>query len=198
MKAKRRRPGQRAGLAKEDVLSAARAMVEGAGIGALTMRSLATRLGIAPNAVYSHFSDKRSLIDGLLDDLLGDIELPDDRSPWTGSLMRLMTSSRRLVADHPELVPFFLSRPGSGPNAQRLGAAVLGLLARGGIAGPAAGETLQILLVFSIGFAAFEAPRRTRPPAHGGKHPDDATFATGLRWLIEGARSASRLLKNAR
>jgi len=183
---RRRRPGQRAGLGRDEVLAAALAIVEADGVGALTMRSLAARLGVAPNALYSHFADKQALLDGVLDELLGDISIPDvERVPWRAGLVALMTASRRLVADHAALIPLYLSRPGIGPNAQRLGAASLALLARGGVSGAAAGEALQILLIYSLGFAAHEAPRRTRPPARG-KHPDDATFATGLGWLIDG------------
>jgi len=183
---RRRRPGQRAGLDRTEVLAAAREIAEADGVAALTMRSLADRLGIAPNAIYSHFADKQALLDGVLDDLLGDIPIPDlARTPWRAALVALMTASRRLVADHPPLIPLFLSRPGLGPNARRLGDASLALLARGGVTGAAADEALQILLVYSLGFAAHEAPRRTRPPARG-KHPDDATFATGLDWLIDG------------
>ena len=51
--------------------------------------------------------------------------------------------------------PVFLARPGLGPNAARLGEITFGLLRRGGLEGERAVEALRVLLVYSLGFAAF-------------------------------------------
>lgn len=182
-----RRPGQRAGLAPDDVLTAARELAATGGVAAVSMRSLAAALGVAPNALYSHFADKQAVLDALLDALLGEIPTPDAaRGDWRGKLIALLDASRRVVLAHPELISQFLSRPGAGPNAQRLGAAMLALLARAGVTGRAAQDALQILLIYTLGFAAHEAPRRLRAPHAGGRHPDDATFRRGLGWLLDG------------
>ena len=53
----------------------------------------------------------------------------------------------------------FVARPGLGPNAARLGEITLALLRRGGLDGDRAVEALRVLLVYSLGFAAFQAPR---------------------------------------
>jgi hypothetical protein len=99
----------------------------------------------------------------------------------------------------------------------RLGNAMLEQLARAGIEGRPAAEALRILLIYTLGFAAHEAPRAGDPAgvervraseaafrsAHGlrrlqalsgqlAKHADDGTFETGLRWLLAGlAREAA-------
>jgi AcrR family transcriptional regulator len=52
------------------------------------MRTLARRLGVAPNAVYSHVASKADLLDALLDDLLAEVTPPDPGGPgsrWPGS-----------------------------------------------------------------------------------------------------------------
>ncbi len=66
-----RGPGQRAGLSQPAVLAAARELLATAGVDGLTMRALARRLDVAPNALYSHVRSKTDLLDALLDDLPG-------------------------------------------------------------------------------------------------------------------------------
>jgi TetR/AcrR family tetracycline transcriptional repressor len=197
------------------VLAAARALSAREGVAGLTVRGVARRLGVAPNALYSHFADKSALVDALLDSLLAGIEVPAAGDDWRQDLLRLMTESRRLLLAHAELLPLFMSRPARGPNALRLGEVTLSLLGRAGLHGKAAVEALQILLVYTIGFAAHEAPRRADPdrsrrarfeaaaraardlpairalaPALA-RHPTQGTFALGLRWLIEGIAASA-------
>lgn len=212
-----RGPGQRAGLAAPDILSAARALLGEGGRDGLTMRRLADRLGVAPNTIYSHFADKAALLEALVDGLMAEIELPDpDAGDWRAGLAELMTGSRRLVLAHADLIPLFLAQPGRGPNALHLGEVTLALLERGGVRGPRAVEALRILLVYTLGFAAQEAPRRADPDPAGrraaseaamrdaperprvrrmagplARHPDDETFATGLGWLLAGIAAPS-------
>jgi TetR/AcrR family tetracycline transcriptional repressor len=201
------------------VLRAAQAVCRRDGLGQLTMRHLAAELGVAPNALYSHFADKQSLLDALVDELIADVPMPAVAGPedWRDGLFELMTASRRLLLAHPDLIPLFTARPGRGPNAIRLGEVTLGLLDRGGVRGRAAVDAMRILIIYVFGFAAHEAPRRAEPsPTERiarseqafastqlphvranatamAQHPDDQTFATGLRWLLDGiARSAQR------
>src|SRR4051794_19606376 len=143
---RRRGPGERAGLARAVVLEAARAISTREGLGHLTMRRLAARLGVAPNALYSHFADKSALVDALVDAVLGGVPLPVPGGPdWRAGLVHLMSESRRLLLAHAELIPLFLSRAARGPNALRLGEATLGLLARAGLEGAPAVQALQVL-----------------------------------------------------
>jgi AcrR family transcriptional regulator len=174
------------------------------------MRSLAERLGVAANALYSHFPDKATLLDGLLDHLLGDIATPPTRSSdWRGRLAAILRSTRGLLMIHPDLIPLFLARPGRGENAMRLGNEMLEALATAGIEGKMASQALRILLIYTLGFAAHEAPRRMDPEGEQrirqsqqafaraedlprmhqlsgelAQHADDQTFEMGLRWLL--------------
>ena len=60
-------PGHHAGLTNEAILSEARTLGEQKGIDAITMRALARRLGVTPNALYTYFPNKESLMDALLE-----------------------------------------------------------------------------------------------------------------------------------
>ena len=125
------------------------------------MRRLSAALGVMPNAIYTYFADKDALLAGLLDHLLGEIETPDVAGQyWRGGLVEVMDSSRRLVLAHPQLATMFLTRQSVGPNAIRLGEITFRLLRQGGIEGERAVEAFRTLLIYTLGFAAFQAPRQ--------------------------------------
>src|SRR5919106_90497 len=124
-----RTPGQRAGLSRERVLAVARELLAERGFDALTMRALADRLGVSPNAIYSHVEDKTDLVDALLDDVLAEVEAPgpDADDPIEG-LHAIMTSTFDVLLAHPDLVPLYVARQGArGPNAYRLGDVMIAL-----------------------------------------------------------------------
>jgi TetR/AcrR family tetracycline transcriptional repressor len=152
---------------------------------ALTMRALAQRLGVAPNALYSHVDSKTALIDEILDDLLAEIEA-------AAALHALMAATHRVLLAHPHLVPLYLARQGArGPHAQRLGELMLTWLEQYGLTGSQAVEARRVLIVYTLGFAAFA----TRPLFQTDTQPQRpagdlvATFDTGLRWLLDGISS---------
>ena len=169
-----------------------------------------------PNALYTYVSDKDALLDAVLDDLLGDVVAQvGEAEPWREALIRILDASRRLLLDHPQLVPVFLSRPGLGRNAAILGETTFRLLRRAGLEGERAVEAFRVLLIYTLGFAAFQAPRRQADSAartargeaafgslpedafpemrrvarYLAMHPSDENFQTGLRWLLDGMTS---------
>ena len=208
-----RTAGQRAGLTRESILLAARRIADTEGVDHLTMRRLAGELGVMPNTLYSYFPHKEAMLDALIDDLLGDIQ-PGNTTErdWRQGLVEVMDASRRLLLAHPQLVSAFLARPGLGPNAARLGEITFALLRRGGLDGDRAVEAFRVLLIYSLGFAAFQAPRvqtdspeRTRQveatfaglaedtypemrrlAGHLAAPTTDRHFHAGLRWLLDG------------
>ena len=210
--------GQRAGLTRGLVLAAARRIADTEGVDRLTMRRLATELGVLPNALYTYVPDKEALLDALIDDLLGGID-PGEAADgdWRDGLVRVMDSSRRLLLAHPQLVPVFLGRPGLGPNAARLGEITFRLLRRGGLEGERAVEAFRALLVYSLGFAAFQTrrppedaiarsaraeaafaslpedgfPEMRRLARHLASPASDRQFHAGLRWLLDGIATQS-------
>jgi|Tabmets5t2r1_1033131.scaffolds.fasta_scaffold01480_6 TetR/AcrR family transcriptional regulator, tetracycline repressor protein len=182
-----RSPGQRAGLTQARVLEAAHELVADEGVAGLTMRALAGRLGVLPNALYSHVATKNALVDALLDDLLAQVAEPgaDVEDPIDG-LRTMMTSTFEVLVAHADLVGLYISRQGArGPNAQRLGEVMLRLLARLDVTGERAIDARRVLIVYTIGFAAF-SPRGVAdgPPLPAAKVAED--YAAGLDWLLTG------------
>jgi TetR/AcrR family tetracycline transcriptional repressor len=215
---RRRLPGERAGLDAEAILSEARLILERDGIENLTMRRLAESLGVAPNALYSHFADKSALLDALMDALLVEVEVEaDDQGEWREGLVALLQSTRRFLLSHADVLPHYMSGPTRGPNAIRLGEETLGLLSRAGLRGATAADALRILLTYTFGFAAQEAPRLADPDpdlsrmrsenafraardqplmrdlaGELSEYPGDDTFVKGLSWLLDGIHAMTR------
>jgi TetR/AcrR family tetracycline transcriptional repressor len=181
-----RGPGQRAGLDRAAVVVAAREVLAEKGYSGLTMRGLATALGVAPNALYSHVGDKTELVDLVLDDVLGEVEVPDEialhRDP-VAAVRRIMATSFEVLLAHADLMPHFLARQGArGANAGRLGEVTLDALRRAGVASADARETLRVLIVTTVGFAAF-APQDGPVPAEEIR----ASYLRALDWLLASA-----------
>jgi AcrR family transcriptional regulator len=187
-----RGPGQRAGLTRPAVLAAAQELLAADGVDRLTMRALARRLDVAPNALYSHVGGKTELLDDLLDDLLAGVDAPppDVPDPVAG-VAAVMTSAYEVLVAHPDLVPLALARQGArGPNAVRLGEVTDALLARAGVPGAAVPLARRVLIVHTIGFAAFAAGPGEAPvlPAEETRR----SFARGLDWLLTGILGSAR------
>lgn len=155
------------------------------------MRGLAERLDVAPNALYSYVPSKTALIDAMLDEVLAQVATPAPTIAGPpGGLHALMASTYDVLLDHPDLVPLYLARRGArGPNAQRLGEIMLALLDRASVGGARAQEALRVLIVYTIGFAAFAT---TRGPIDVGDETalsaDEmrGNFDAGLGWLLAG------------
>lgn len=184
-----RTPGQRAGLDRSRVLGAARRLLAERGLTGLTMRALAASLGVAPNSVYSHVTSKDALIDELLDAALAEVAPPgEDDLPFDG-LFGVMTSTFEVLLAQRDLVPLYLARQGSrGPNARALGAAMTTLLATAGVPAADRQPAIRVLIVYTVGFAAFAtglpAAEMTVTPVPAGDLVDN--FGDGLRWLLQG------------
>jgi TetR/AcrR family transcriptional regulator, tetracycline repressor protein len=183
----RRTPGQRAGLTREAVLAEARAALAQDGIEALSMRRLAQRLGVAPNALYSHVAGRDDLIDALLDDTLGAVRAPDpQRGDWREGIEAIMRRTYAVLLAHPDLVPLYVARRGArGPCAVALGEAMLEMLARGGIEGDPASQAMRALIIHTIGFAAFGVQEPLRESTLTPKAVEQH-FLRSLRWLLDG------------
>jgi AcrR family transcriptional regulator len=172
------------------VLAAAHELLVAGGVEALTMRRLASRLDVAPNALYSHVVSKTQLLDDLLDDLLSQVDTPPaEAEDPVAALAALMTSTYAVLTAHPSLVPLYLARQGArGANAVRLGERMDALLTRAGVPDRGVPEARRVLIVHTIGFAAFSTGAN---PADGSAAPVAAeeagrNFARGLQWVLAG------------
>jgi AcrR family transcriptional regulator len=156
----------RGSLSREEIIKEALALLDEHGPGALSMRRLADRLGVAPNALYYRVRGKGDLIDGLIDQVYADLDLePDPSGDWTQQLTTLSQAIRAHLLAHPAVVPYALQQPGLGPHSLRLGEAIYRVLRPAGFSDQAVVGTVYALLTYILGFVALEVPRAGTDPA---------------------------------
>jgi TetR/AcrR family transcriptional regulator, tetracycline repressor protein len=152
-------------LTRELIIKEALALLEEHGPGALSMRRLADRLGVAPNALYTHVRGKADLIDGLVDQVYAGLELhPDPGGDWAQQLATLSQAVRDHLLAHPAVVPYALQQPGLGPHSLRLGEAIYDILRPAGFSDQAVVGTVYALVTYILGFVALEIPRAGTDP----------------------------------
>jgi AcrR family transcriptional regulator len=98
-----RKPGEprRARLNRDRVLRAAVTLADKAGIDALSMRNLAEELGVVPMALYKHVAGKEELLDGMIDIVIGEVDLPVGDADWKSAIRQRILSARRSLRRHP-------------------------------------------------------------------------------------------------
>jgi TetR/AcrR family transcriptional regulator, tetracycline repressor protein len=155
----------RGSLTREEIIKEALALLEQQGLGALSMRRLADRLRVAPNALYTHVRGKADLIDGLIDQVYAGLTPNlDPAGDWTQQLTTLSQDVRAHLLAHPAVVPFALQQPGLGPHSLRLGEAIYNVLRPAGFSDQAVVGTVYALLTYILGFVALEVPRAGTDP----------------------------------
>jgi TetR/AcrR family tetracycline transcriptional repressor len=155
----------RGSLTREQIIKEALALLEEHGPGALSMRRLADRLGVAPNALYTHVRGKADLIDGLIDQVYAGLTLnPDASGDWAQQLTTLSQEIRTYLLAHPAVVPYALQQPGLGPHSLRLGEAIYNVLRPAGFSDQAVVGTVYALVTYILGFVALEIPRAGTDP----------------------------------
>jgi AcrR family transcriptional regulator len=130
-------------LTRERVLAAALRLVDDEGIDALTRRRLGAELGRDAMALYRYAPDRASLLDGIVELVVGELAAPEQGESWETQLRRGAHDFRRLALAHPHVIGLIVTRPLSTP---------LGLRPLGAV------RPVEHLLEQLIG-AGFSAPR---------------------------------------
>lgn len=153
-------------LSRERVLHAAVVVADAGGIGALTIRSLAQELGVKPMSVYHHVVNKDEILDGIVDLVFGEIELPSADGDWRTELRRRATSARRVLGRHPWAIGLLESRTSPGPATLRHHDATIGTLRAAGFSVELTAHAYALLDSYVYGFALQEAAL----PFHGSEN----------------------------
>jgi AcrR family transcriptional regulator len=149
------------------VLHAAVALADESGSESLSMRRLGEAVGVEAMSLYHHVANKDDLLDGMIDVVFGEIELPSDCGDWMGAMRQRALSGRRVLARHGWAIRFMESRTSPGPATLRHHDAVLGCLRNAGFSVPLAAHAFSVLDSYIYGFALqerslpFDTPQRT-------------------------------------
>lgn len=145
-------PGSRAPLSRERVLAAAVSLVDEAGLGSLTMRELGQRLGVEAMSLYNHVANKDDILDGMVDLVVGEIDLPSDTADWKEAMRRRAASAQAVFTRHPWASGLVDSRQSSGPARLRYFDWVVGTLRRAGFSIEMSARAFSILDSYVYGF----------------------------------------------
>ena len=144
-------------LNRERVLCAAVAFADERGIGALSMRKLGEALGVEAMSLYNHVANKDELLDGMVDLVFGEIELPSGTAGWTTAMRERAVSARQALSRHPWSIVLMQSRTSPGPATLRHHDTVIGRLLDGGFSIALAAHAFSALDSYVYGFALQEA-----------------------------------------
>jgi AcrR family transcriptional regulator len=150
-------PAPRAPLSRERVLGAAVALADRDGVGSLSMRRLARELGVEAMSLYHHVPGKDALLDGMVDLVFGEIDLPTRGTDWKAAMRRRALSAREALRRHPWATALMESRATPGPANLRHHDAVLGILRSAGLSVALAAHAYSLLDAYIYGFALQEA-----------------------------------------
>ena len=146
-------------LTRERVVAQALTVIAEEGVAALTMRTLATRLGVVPGALYRHVRNKEQLQDLVLDGVLAEVDCNLAPSlPWTQQLTVLAHRLRQVLEAHPGIAGLLQLRDPLGPHSLAVAEAFLEPLQAAGFGEREAGLAFFLIIDYTIGFAAGRAP----------------------------------------
>ena len=158
-----RKTATRKPLSRARVLGAAVALADEAGLEGASMRALAQVLGVVPMAIYKHVANKDELLDGMVDIVFSEIELPSEELDWTSAMRRRAISTREALKRHSWAIGMMESR-NPGPANLRNHDAVMGCLRKAGFPFEMAVHAYSVQDAYIYGFAlqerdlAFETP----------------------------------------
>jgi AcrR family transcriptional regulator len=209
-----RTPTTRKPLSSARVLQAAVARADEAGLEAFSMRGLAQQLGVVPMALYKHVANKEELLDGMVDTVFSEIELPSGDLDWRSAMRARAISTREALKRHGWAIGMMESRH-PGPANLRNHDAVMGCLRRAGFGFAMAVHAYSLQDAYIYGFALQErdlgfetadsageaAQRRARmigaldgypylaeiaTKLPGSGYDNDVEFAWGLDLILDG------------
>lgn len=162
----RGRPGPRRTLTEDDLLEAALQLLDEGGPTAASIRGIAAKVGVAPNAVYTYFPDKAAVIRALVEKLLGAADsgaFTDDTKPWRDRIEALALGVRESLLAHPGAAALLMSAPMDGPRTTALNEHLLEVLIGAGLAPADAARATYLLIVYVLGSIVLEVADETDP-----------------------------------
>ena len=155
-------------LDRDTIAAAALALMDAEGTKALTIRSLAAKLGVAPMALYNHVRTKEDILDAARERGLAQLPVASDTGsrPWWERIREINLTFHQALREHPSLVELLVARPLGGPAPIGAAEAQLRVLVEAGFRPDDAARAHLTLLHYTIGSAAWTSPR-VEPPAVG-------------------------------
>jgi AcrR family transcriptional regulator len=143
-------------LSRDRALHAAVELADAEGIDAVTMRRLAQTLGVEAMSLYHHVANKSDILDGMVDLVFAEIELPDERDAWVQAMTGRAKSVRAALTRHRWAVGLMESRSSPGPASLRHHDAVIGCCRRSGFSVEMTAHAFSLMDSYIYGFVLQE------------------------------------------
>jgi AcrR family transcriptional regulator len=144
------------------------ALLDEGGPTALSVRAVAGRLGVRPNALYTYVSDRQALERAVVERVLAEADVALLEGPagsWRSRLSGYAVALRVVLLRHPGAVPLFMTAPMDGPTALMVGERLIATLVSAGLDAVDASRATYLLIVQVLGSVALEvAETDGRPP----------------------------------
>ncbi|MBA2344236.1 MAG: TetR/AcrR family transcriptional regulator C-terminal domain-containing protein [Rubrobacter sp.] len=143
-------------LSRRRILEAAVAFVDREGLDALSMRKLGGELGVEAMSLYNHVPNKGALLDGMVEVLLGELEVPPEGEGWEDRIRDAYRRFRRLAHDHPDIFSLLITRPPEAMYGVWLAEEFLRTLREAGFEPRMALHAFRALNSYTVGYAMAE------------------------------------------
>lgn len=181
---------------RADVLRAARGILTEHSLADLSMRRLASEVGVRPNALYWHFPNKQSLLAALADDILGDIGPTDPDQSWDGRLGAIAVGMRAALLAVPDSAEVVSSAWASGLATRTVADDLTDVAISGGLTARDARGVATAICQLIIGLT-IEEQTRAQMERLGVIGPSGRDFAAefddALGVLLDGARQRAHM-----
>ena len=139
-------------LSKGRVLQTAVGLADEIGIAALSMRKLGQALGVEAMSLYKHVANKDDILDGIVDLVAAEIEVPTIGGDWKESMRRRANSAHEVLLHHPWATMLIVSRANVGPAMLRYVDATIGCLREAGFSFKMADHAWNVIDSHIYGF----------------------------------------------
>src|SRR5918998_3091281 len=143
-------------LSRRRILEAAVRFVDREGLEALSMRKLGSELGVEAMSLYNHVPNKGALLDGMVEVLLGELEVPPEGKGWEDRIRDAYRRFRRLAHDHPDIFSLLITRPPEAMYGVWLAEEFLRTLREAGFEPRMALHAFRALNSYTVGYAMAE------------------------------------------
>jgi len=144
-------------LNRERILRAAIDVADNEGLDALTMRRLGAQLQVEAMSLYKHVANKDEILDGIIDQVIAEIELPAAGSDWQEAMRQRARSAREVFVRHSWAVGLYEKRDNAGPGVLGHVNDTIGILRSAGFPIEEAAHAFWILDCFIYGQVVMES-----------------------------------------
>ena len=143
-------------MTRERLLRAAIALADRDGIESLSMRNLGQAVGVEAMSLYNHLRNKDDLLNGMVDAVFSEIDLPTSGEDWAMAMRKRAISAHQALMRHPWAIGLMESRVQPGPATLRHHDSVLRSLREAGFSIEMAAHTYSALDSYIYGFTLNE------------------------------------------